>query len=145
LVGRFKNPGRSWSVEPVHVKDHDFRSEALGMAIPYGIYDLQANRGSVCVGTTHDTSQFAVESIGHWWRRQGKPLYGTDSHLLILADSGGSNGYRCRAWKWALQLTTPFGHLDTLALFRRASDCALVWNSLVARVGAQCSLTALYR
>ena len=103
LVGCFKNPGRSWSVRPVQVKDHDFRSEALGMAIPYGIYDLQANCGSVCVGTTHDTPQFAVESIGHWWRRQGKPLYGADSHLLILADSGGSNGYRCRAWKWALQ------------------------------------------
>jgi hypothetical protein len=103
LVGCFKNPGRSWSAQPVRVKDHDFRSEALGMAIPYGIYDPQANRGSVYVGTTHDTPQFAVESIGRWWHRQGKPLYGADSHLLILADSGGSNGCRCRAWKWALQ------------------------------------------
>jgi hypothetical protein len=64
LVGCFKNPGRSCSAQPVRVKDHDFRSEALGMAIPYGIYDPQANRGSVYVGTTHDTPQFAVESIG---------------------------------------------------------------------------------
>ncbi len=103
LVGCFKNPGRCWSAQPVRVKDHDFRSQALGMAIPYGIYDLQANRGSIYVGTTHDTPQFAVESIGQWWRRQGKPLYGADSHLLILADGGGSNGYQCRAWKWALQ------------------------------------------
>jgi hypothetical protein len=103
LVGCFKNPGRAWSAQPVRVKDHDFRSEALGMAIPYGIYDPQANRGSVYVGTTHDTPQFAVESIGRWWHRQGKSLYGADSHLLILADSGGSNGCRCRAWKWALQ------------------------------------------
>jgi hypothetical protein len=103
LVGCFKNPGRAWSAQPMRVKDHDFRSEALGMAIPYGIYDPHANRGSVYVGTTHDTPQFAVESIGRWWHRQGKSLYGADSHLLILADGGGSNGYRCRAWKWALQ------------------------------------------
>jgi hypothetical protein len=103
LVGCFKNAGRSWSRQPVQVKDHDFRSEALGMAIPYGIYDLQANRGSVCIGTTHDTPTFAVESIGHWWRQQGQRLYGAHSHLLILADGGGSNGYQCRAWKWALQ------------------------------------------
>ena len=103
LVGCFKNAGRSWNRQPVKVKDHDFRSEALGMAIPYGIYDLQANSGSVYIGTTHDTPVFAVESIGHWWRQQGERLYGAHSHLLILADGGGSNGYQCRAWKWALQ------------------------------------------
>jgi hypothetical protein len=103
MLGCFKNAGRAWSGKPVPVNDHDFRSDALGMAIPYGIYDLQANRGSVYVGTTHDTPQFAVQSIGQWWRQQGKRLYGPDSQLLILADGGGSNGYQSRAWKWALQ------------------------------------------
>ena len=41
---------------PVRVNDHDFRSDAIGVAIPYGIYDLLANRGSVFVGVSHDGS-----------------------------------------------------------------------------------------
>ncbi len=34
---------------PERVKDHDFRSEAEGLAIPYGIYDPRANAGTVFV------------------------------------------------------------------------------------------------
>jgi len=103
LVGRFKNNGRVWSRSPILVQDHDFRSQAQGMAIPYGIYDLHANRGMVVVGTSHDTPAFAVESICQWWRRYGSRRYPNAPELLILADSGGSNGARCRAWKLALQ------------------------------------------
>jgi len=103
LVGQFKNNGRVWSRRPVLVQDHDFRSQAKGMAIPYGIYDLHANRGMVIVGTSHDTSDFAVEAICQWWRREGCRRYPGAPELLILADSGGSNGARCRAWKLALQ------------------------------------------
>ena len=55
LVGHFKNAGVAWNRAPVVVNDHDFRSEAEGIAIPYGIYDLQANRGTMFVGTTYDT------------------------------------------------------------------------------------------
>ena len=103
LVGHFKNPGRVWSLEPTAVKDHDFRSEAEGMAIPYGIYDLQANRGSVFVGTSHDTPEFAAGNVAQWWRDSGRRNYPDASQLLILADGGGSNGARVRAWKYALQ------------------------------------------
>ena len=103
LVGQFKNNGRVWSSEPILVQDHDFRSEAKGMAIPYGIYDLHANRGMVVVGTSHDTPAFAVEAICQWWRHDGRRRYPNIPELLILADSGGSNGARCRAWKFALQ------------------------------------------
>jgi hypothetical protein len=103
LVGPFKNAGQVWSREALLVNDHDFRSQAKGMAIPRGLYDLQANRGSVLVGTSHDTPQFAVEAIVEWWRSQGRRRYGQASELLILADSGGSNGARCRLWKYALQ------------------------------------------
>jgi hypothetical protein len=111
LVGQFKNHGRVWSVRPIPVQDHDFRSQARGLAIPYGIYDLQANRGLVVLGTSHDTPLFAVESIGQWWRRQGCHRYPDAPELLILADSGGSNGARCRLWKYALQthLVDPYG------------------------------------
>jgi hypothetical protein len=62
-IGNFKNTGAKWDREPVLVKDHDFRSHADGMAIPYGIYDTQANRGAVFVGTSHDTPAFAVDAI----------------------------------------------------------------------------------
>jgi hypothetical protein len=103
LVGRFKNNGRVWSRDPVLVQDHDFRSQAQGIAIPYGIYDLQANRGMVVVGNSHDTPDFAVEAIGQWWRRDGSRRYPDAPELLILADTGGSNGARCHAWKLALQ------------------------------------------
>ena len=63
LIGNFQNAGAKWDREPVLVKDHDFRSEAEGMAIPYGIYDTQADRGTLFVGTTHNTPAFAVDAI----------------------------------------------------------------------------------
>ena len=60
LIGRFKNPGVAWHRTPGLVKDHDFRSEADGVAIPYGIDDLQANHGTLYVGTSRVTAAFAV-------------------------------------------------------------------------------------
>ncbi|MCP4309598.1 MAG: ISAzo13 family transposase [bacterium] len=103
LVGRFKNSGTTWQRRPLIVNDHDFRSDAKGVAIPYGVYDLQANRGSVFVGTSYDTSEFAVEAIEKWWRYDGRKRYPGADHLLILADSGGSNDPRRRAWTYMLQ------------------------------------------
>ena len=70
-IGNFKNTGAKWDREPILVKDHDFRSDADGMAIPYGIYDTQANRGAVFVGTSHDTPAFAVDAIAQWWLKEG--------------------------------------------------------------------------
>jgi len=103
LVGNFKNAGRVWSLESTPVKDHDFRSQALSMANPYGIFDLLANEGSVFVGTSHDTPEFAASNVAQWWRLIGRRNYADAAQLLILADSGGSNGARVRAWKYALQ------------------------------------------
>lgn len=103
LVGNFKNPGTAWSQTPVLVKDHDFRSEADGLAVPYGVYDIQSNQGTVFVGMSSDTAEFAVDSIVSWWRDDGKTSYPDADHLLILADGGGSNAARNRAWKANLQ------------------------------------------
>lgn len=103
LVGNFKNNGAVWSKQPTAVNDHDFRSLGRGIAIPYGIYDVQANRGSVFVGLSSETPELAVSSIEKWWRYDGKRRYGGLSNLLILADCGGANGYRNRAWKYYLQ------------------------------------------
>ncbi|MGI0134569.1 MAG: ISAzo13 family transposase, partial [Candidatus Micrarchaeaceae archaeon] len=103
LVGNFKNPGTAWNQEPVLVKDHDFRSEAIGMAVPYSLYDVSANQGTVFVGMSSDTAEFAVDSIEKWWRSEGTCSYPNADRLLILADGGGSNGARNRAWKANLQ------------------------------------------
>jgi hypothetical protein len=103
LVGRFKNHGATWCKEPVLVKDHDFRSEAAGIALPYGVYDIAANHGCLFVGTTHDTPAFAADNLLRWWDYHGRRRYPHADQLLVLADSGGSNGARTRAWKHCLQ------------------------------------------
>jgi len=103
LIGRFKNPGAAWGKEPIKVNDHDFRSDGKGMAVPYGVLDLRANQGHVSVGVSHDTPQFAVRALATWWARAGRMLYPHADHLLVLADNGGSNGSRARAWKIELQ------------------------------------------
>ena len=104
LIGPFHQPGRRWSQEPIKVFDHDFPSDASGVAIPYGIYDFCRNEGFVCVGTSCDTSEFAVAAIRTWWQKAGAAHYPRAERLLVLADCGGSNGYRTRLWKHQLQL-----------------------------------------
>ena len=103
LIGRFKNAGAKWDRYPEQVLDHDFRSLASGVAVPYGIYDLRANTGTVFVGTSSDTPVFAADCVAAWWRDHGKLAYPDAGRMIIFADSGGSNGCRPRAWKAALQ------------------------------------------
>ena len=103
LIGNFKNQGTTWERSPQAVNDHDFRSQADGIAIPYGVYDLCANRGFVVVGTSHDTPDFAADNLVRWWQREGLERYCDASELLVLADSGGSNAPRVRCFKYALQ------------------------------------------
>ena len=105
LVGNFKNGGREFHLKgyPEKVLVHDFKIPGLGKVNPYGIYDISRNEGWVSVGTDHDTSAFAVESIRQWWNTMGKVAYPYARKLLITADSGGSNGYRVRLWKIELQ------------------------------------------
>jgi len=103
LIGPFHQPGQRWSRAPVEVFDHDFPSDAHGVAIPYGIYDPFRNHGFVSVGTSRDTSEFAVDAISTWWAQFGMRSYPYVDWLLILADCGGSNGYRTRLWKHQLQ------------------------------------------
>ena len=76
LVGNFKNGGREFHLKgnPVKVFVHDFKIPALGKVNPYGVYDISRNEGWVSVGTDHDTSAFAVESIRQWWNTMGKTL-----------------------------------------------------------------------
>ena len=105
LVGDFKNGGREWNPRgrPEQVRVHDFPDKTLGKAIPYGVYDILNDQGLVSVGIDHDTAQFAANSIRTWWRKMGRRRFPRARQLLITADGGGSNGYRSRLWKLALQ------------------------------------------
>jgi len=103
MVVQFKNSGSTWERLSIPVNDHDFRSLAEGIAVPYGIYELLLNRGHVFVGTTFETPEFAADSIAQWWR-YAKKDYGNPKRLLILADGGGGNGSRLRAWKAFVQV-----------------------------------------
>ena len=89
--------------KPVEVEAYDFPSLADGKGIPYGVLDITNNHGWVSVGTDHDTSQFAVNTIRQWWYQMGQHAYPQAERLLITADGGGSNGSRNRLWKYELQ------------------------------------------
>ena len=105
LVGNFKNGGSELRPKgnPEEVLVHDFKIEELGKVNPYGVYDIAQNYGWMNVGTDNDTAAFAVESIRGWWYSMGQNVYPEADKLLIIADSGGSNGYRVRLWKTELQ------------------------------------------
>jgi len=103
LIGNFKVNGRSWCKEPIEVSDYSYASMAECIAVPYGIYDLAANRGYIYVGVLVDTPEFAVTAIHKWWADIGSIIYRGKSERLILADGGGSNGARSRAWRKQVQ------------------------------------------
>jgi hypothetical protein len=105
LVGDFKNGGSEWRPQgaPEEVRVHDFLDKTLGEAIPYGVYDMVNNQGWVSVGITHDTAQFATNSIRRWWQEMGQARFPKAKEVLITADGGGSNGHRTRLWKVSLQ------------------------------------------
>jgi len=108
LVGDFKNAGRTWRPkgQPEEVRVHDFLDKQLGKAIPYGVYDLQNNQGWVSVGIDHDTAQFAVASIRHWWTQMGRRRFPAARELLApptaaeaTATAAGFGRLRCKSWR----------------------------------------------
>jgi hypothetical protein len=134
LVGNFKNGGREWQPkgQPEKVDVHDFPSDALGKAIPYGVYDIAADDGFVSVGVDHDTPVFAVASIEAWWREVGAARYPETREVFITADAGGSNSVRARAWKYSLQQLA-----DKLGLSFRVSHFppgTSKWNKIEHRL-----------
>ena len=140
LVGLFYNRGTQWCQQAQSVNTHDFSSYAEGYAIPYGIYDLSHNLGYVALGQSADTPEFAVDVIDWWWQQFGCQLYPDTPELLILADGGGSNGYRPRRWKQQLQLKLA----DALGL--SVTVChyptgASKWNPIEHRLFSQISRT----
>lgn len=132
LVGNFKNDGRAWVEQADEVNAHDFPSEALCRAVPYGLYDVLANHGHIVVGTSVDTPAFAADAVARWWVRCGCKRYRDAGELLILADSGGSNGCRPRLWKQRLQgLADSYGLEVTVCHYPRGAS---KWNPVEHRL-----------
>ncbi len=140
LVGNFKNGGRTWGQQAELVDAHDFPHDALGRAVPYGIYDLQANCGTVYVGQSADTPRFAVDNIAHWCATEGRSRYPLATQLLIEADSGGSNSARSRVWKYHLQahVADRFGLSVTVCHYPTGTS---KWNPIEHRLFSEISKT----
>ncbi len=104
-IGNYRNNGKEYCPKgaPRKVNTYDFKDKNLGIAIPYGIYDIARNAGWVNVGISRNTAEFAVESIRRWWRDMGSVVYPDATELLTVADGGGSNGSRVGLWKAELQ------------------------------------------
>jgi len=138
MIGLFRNPGAKWAKAATPVNDHDFLKDAVGVAVSYGIYDPQANRGHIVVGTSRDTSQFAGDALAVWWKREGGYRYPDADRLLILADCGGSNSNRVPAWKCALQqkLCDAFGLRVTVAHYPPGTS---KWNPIEHRLFSEIS------
>ncbi len=103
LIGQFYQDGQAWGRESTQVFDHDFPSMAKGIGIPHGLYDTVRNEGFISIGVSKDTSEFAVDNLRTWWLKIGHVAYPHADEILLLADCGGSNGYRTRLWKQQLQ------------------------------------------
>ena len=102
-IGNFYRPGSLYTTAPIETYDHDFTSFAEGIVIPHAIYDLRHNTGYITLGTSHDTSAFACDSLRQWWNAQGQSDYPQATSLLVLCDGGGSNNSRYYIFKWELQ------------------------------------------
>jgi hypothetical protein len=139
LVGNFKNPGKAWVQQPTSVNDHDFRQDAECKATPYGVYDPERNEGHVCVATSRDTPDLAVDAIEDWHRLHGQKHYPHAKRLLIEADSGGSNASRSRRFKKRLQDFADASGLEISVCHYPPG--ASKWNPIEHRLFSQISAT----
>ncbi len=133
LIGNVKNAGATWRREAEAVNVHDFLQEAVGRAVPYGIYDVTHNRGTVYVGSSADTPQFAVDVLARWWDTTGRATYPQATKLLILADGGGSNASRSRVWKQQIQEQLCDGRGLTVTVCHYPPGCSK-WNPVEHRL-----------
>ncbi len=139
LIGEIKAPGKVWCKQAIEVEAYTYASKAECVAIPYGIYDLATNRGYVWVGTSANTPAFAVTAIKRWWLHAGQHVHQGATDLLILADGGGSNGCRCRAWRHGLQTELCEGLGLTVTVCHYPPRCSK-YNPIERRLFSQISM-----
>lgn len=132
LIGQFRNLGRTWRQQPLQVLETDFPSDAKGKAVPYGIYDVGYNEGYMLVGVSHETAEFAMNAIQHWWLELGQARYPGCHQLLLQADSGGANAYDSWLWKAALQVLAD--RFDLTITVNHYPTGASKWNLIEHRM-----------
>jgi len=138
LIGNFKNNGADWASQATLVNAHDFKQDALGRAVPYGIYDLVHNEGYVYVGTSYDTPEFAAFAIAQWWIDPQRSRFAREDKLLILCDAGGSNN--CRYWLWKQQVQEQLAdQFGIEVLICHYPTGASKWNPIEHRLFSQIS------
>jgi hypothetical protein len=103
LLGNFYRNGKLYTQKTIEVLDHDFPSYAEGKVVPHGIYDIYRNKAHINLGTSRDTTEFACDSLAHWWKMQGRCAYPHAQKLLILCDGGGSNPSQSSLFRQDLQ------------------------------------------
>ena len=103
FVGNLYRGGRLYTQATIQTLDHDYPAWADGVAYPHGIYDLKRNVGRINLGTSHDTSRFACDSIAHWWEGEGRAAHPKATSLLLLCDGGGSNASSRYVFKYHLE------------------------------------------
>jgi Rhodopirellula transposase DDE domain len=136
LIGNFRNSGRVWARKAQEVDEHNFPSQAECSALPCGVYDTTRNKGYVVVGMSHNTPEFTVGTIARWWQEEGCVTYPKAAHLLILADGGGGNGSRSKAWKVNLQEMICNRYRLTLSVCHYPPGCSK-WNPVEHRLFSQ--------
>lgn len=94
MLGNFYRSGKLYTREALEVWDHDFPSYSEGKIVPHGLYDVGLNKAHVNLGASHDTTEFACDSVAHWWLLHGRHDHPHAKRLLILCDGGGSNPSR---------------------------------------------------
>jgi hypothetical protein len=139
LIGDFKKPGRVWCRKAPEVEEYDFPSLAQYRAVPFGVYDVGRNVGYMAVGVSNDTSEFAVTALSKWWREEGRAAYPAATQLLILADGGGTNGSRSRAWRANLQRMLCDGSGLAVTVCHYPPGCSK-WNPIERRLFSQISI-----
>jgi hypothetical protein len=132
LIGLFRNPGRTLRQVPLEVLATDFPSDARGKAIPYGIYDVRYNEGYRVVGVSHETAEFVISAIRHWWCEIGRLLYKGCHRLLIQADCGGANA--CDSWLWKVRLQTLADEFQLAITVTHYPPGASKWNPIEHRM-----------
>jgi hypothetical protein len=139
-AGNYGQAGREWrpAGDPVVVASRDFPAKDGGRAIPYGVYDEDANTGFVNVGADGNTAALAVESVRRWWDLAGKAAYPGAGRPLVTCDAGGPNGHASRAWKTGLaELAAETGLQITLCHFPPGTS---KWNKIEHRLFCQITL-----
>jgi hypothetical protein len=139
LIGEFRNNGRTWRRQAEEVNEHDFRGAVGCRAVPLGIYDVARNEGYVCVGVSNNTPEFTVKAIARWWMEEGRGIYPGVEELLIMADGGGANGCRSKAWKLNLQEKVCDRYGITVTICHYPTGCSK-WNPIEHRLFSQISI-----